>query len=65
MADLNTWLSAALTNGDTCLDGFEGQKGKPVKLLQDRVLKVTYITSNALALVNKLATTGLGSLPNL
>ena len=65
MADLKTWLSAALTDGYTCLDGFEGQKGKQVKLLQKTVSKVTHITSNALALVNKLATTGLGSLPNL
>ncbi|KAB2616265.1 21 kDa protein-like [Pyrus ussuriensis x Pyrus communis] len=65
MADLETWLSAALTDGYTCLDGFEGQKGKQVKLLQKTVSKVTHITSNALALVNKLATTGLGSLPNL
>ncbi|KAF5455262.1 hypothetical protein F2P56_024858 [Juglans regia] len=63
MSDLNTWISAALTDEDTCLDGFEGQKGKQVKLLRNRVFNATHITSNALALVNKLATTGFG-IPN-
>ncbi|XP_028781925.1 pectinesterase inhibitor 6-like [Neltuma alba] len=62
MDDLNTWISAALTDEDTCLDGFEGQKEGQIKLLQNQVLNVSYITSNALALVNKLATTGLGSI---
>ena len=62
MGDLNTWISAALTDEDTCLDGFQGKKGKEIRLLQNRVLRAYYITSNALALVNKLATTGLGSI---
>ena len=63
MGDLNTWISAALTDQDTCLDGFQGQTNKrQIKLLQNRVQKLSYITSNALALVNKLATTGLGSI---
>lgn len=62
MSDLLTWISAALTDEDTCLDGFEDQKGKQVKLLQNQVLNATYITSNALALVNKLAATGLASI---
>ncbi|KAI9080250.1 hypothetical protein K1719_037644 [Acacia pycnantha] len=62
MDDLNTWISAALTDEDTCLDGFEGQKQRQIKSLQDQVQNVSYITSNALALVNKLATTGLDSI---
>ncbi|TKY61777.1 21 kDa protein [Spatholobus suberectus] len=62
MGDLNTWISAALTDEDTCLEGFEGKTEKKIKLLQNRVQNVSYITSNALALVNKLATTGLGSI---
>lgn len=63
MSDLTTWLSAVLTYEDTCLDGFdESGRGKRAKLVRDHVKNVTYITSNALALINKLATTGLQSL---
>ncbi|KAL5791832.1 hypothetical protein ACOSP7_000426 [Xanthoceras sorbifolium] len=62
MGDLTTYMSAALTDEDTCLDGFEGQRGGQVNLLKNRVLNTTYLTSNALALVNKLATAGLQSL---
>jgi pectinesterase inhibitor-like protein len=63
MGDLNTWISAALTDEDTCLDGFQGENERKIKLLRNRVMKTYYITSNALALVNKLATTGdLGSI---
>lgn len=64
MGDLNTWISAALTNEDTCLDGFEGKTEKKIKLLQNKVKNVSYITSNALALVNKLASTGLEFIGN-
>ncbi|XP_029130003.1 pectinesterase inhibitor 6 [Cajanus cajan] len=65
MGDLNTWISAALTDEDTCLDGFQGKNHeKQIKVLLNRVQNVSCITSNALALVNKLATTGLGSINN-
>ncbi|OIT33641.1 PREDICTED: 21 kDa protein-like [Nicotiana attenuata] len=65
MGDVTTWLSAALTDEDTCLDGFEDQRRrKQVKLLLNRVTNVSYLTSNALALVNKLATTGPECLEN-
>ncbi|XP_027367270.1 pectinesterase inhibitor 6-like [Abrus precatorius] len=60
--DIKTWISAALINEDTCLHGFQGKKEREIKLLLNRVLKVYYVTSNALALVNKLATTGIGSM---
>ncbi|XP_057971823.1 pectinesterase inhibitor 6-like [Malania oleifera] len=56
--DLKTWTSAALTDVDTCLDGFAGQNRNQVKLLRNRVLRATYITSNALALIARLAATG-------
>ncbi|KAJ6680159.1 PECTINESTERASE INHIBITOR-LIKE [Salix purpurea] len=62
MGDLTTWLSAALTDEDTCLDGFEDQSSKQVRMLQNQVSRVSCITSNALALVNKLAADGLASL---
>ncbi|EXC10300.1 21 kDa protein [Morus notabilis] len=59
MGDLNTWLSAALTDADTCLDGFEGQKGREVRRIRSRVSRASCVTSNSLALANKLASTGL------
>ncbi|CAK8544348.1 unnamed protein product [Lathyrus sativus] len=62
MGDLNTWISSALTDEDTCLDGFEGKNERQIKLLQNKVQNVSYITSNALALVNKLASTGFESI---
>lgn len=55
MQNVQTWMSAALTNEDTCLDGFLGRKGRRVKALVARVANVTFFTSNALAMVNKLA----------
>ncbi|XWS36169.1 hypothetical protein CRYUN_Cryun20dG0062000 [Craigia yunnanensis] len=59
MEDVTTWLSAAVTDQDTCLDGFENPRGKQAKMLRNRVLRSSYFTSNALALVNKLATSRL------
>ncbi|CAK9171258.1 unnamed protein product, partial [Ilex paraguariensis] len=56
MGDVITWMSAALTDEDTCLDGFDDKEEiNQVNLLQNRVTNMTCITSNALALVNKLA----------
>ncbi|KAG4981797.1 hypothetical protein JHK82_026664 [Glycine max] len=63
MGDLNTWINATLTNEDTCLDWFQGEKERKVKWLLNRVLKVYYIV-HVWALVNKLATTCLGSIPD-
>ncbi|KAL0420037.1 UNVERIFIED_CONTAM: Pectinesterase inhibitor 6 [Sesamum radiatum] len=62
--DVATWVSAALTDEDTCLDGFDEQRGKRIKPLINRVSNVTYMTSNALALINKLATAGPECLKN-
>lgn len=59
MGDITTWLSAVLTDHETCLDGFENPRGKQAKMVRNRVLRSSYFTSNALALVNKLATSGL------
>ncbi|KAJ8898618.1 hypothetical protein K2173_004231 [Erythroxylum novogranatense] len=57
--DVNTWLSAVLTGQDTCLDGIQSRRSRRLKMLRSRVLRATYFSSNALALVNKLASTGL------
>ncbi|KAI3679046.1 hypothetical protein L6452_38353 [Arctium lappa] len=58
MEDITTWISSALTDEDTCLDGFGGQDGRQIKLLESKVTRVSYFTSNALALVAKLASAG-------
>lgn len=53
MSNVQTWMSAALTNEDTCTDGFDGVAAGPVKTdVCDRTVKVKEVTSNALALVN-------------
>ncbi|KAL6968525.1 hypothetical protein U1Q18_034328 [Sarracenia purpurea var. burkii] len=59
MEDVRTWLSASMTDEDTCLDGFEGEEeGEEVQMLRNKVSNMSCITSNALALVNKLAASG-------
>ncbi|KAK7388295.1 hypothetical protein VNO78_23109 [Psophocarpus tetragonolobus] len=59
MSNAQTWTSAALTNGDTCLTGFnEGVGGGDGKLKMEvklRVRDVAMITSNALYLINRLS----------
>ncbi|ESQ39417.1 hypothetical protein EUTSA_v10001636mg [Eutrema salsugineum] len=62
MSDLATWLSAALTDEDTCLDGFEYQEeeeSSTVRMIRRRATKCMQLCSNALALLNKLAYDGL------
>uniref|UniRef100_A0A7N1A2E1 Pectinesterase inhibitor domain-containing protein n=1 Tax=Kalanchoe fedtschenkoi TaxID=63787 RepID=A0A7N1A2E1_KALFE len=64
MSDVITWMSAALTYEDTCIDGLEegglgkGRRRRKKKKVMDRVRNCSYVTSNALALLNKLASTG-------
>ncbi|RAL49981.1 hypothetical protein DM860_017482 [Cuscuta australis] len=56
ISNVQTWMSAAETNEDTCLDGFESVADGPLKTdVCDRVGKVVRLTSNALALVNYFA----------
>ncbi|EYU33115.1 hypothetical protein ABFS82_12G064500 [Erythranthe guttata] len=53
LSNVQTWMSAALTNEDTCVDGFEDVSEGPVKMdVCDRTMRVKEVTSNALALVN-------------
>lgn len=53
MSNVQTWMSAALTNEETCTDGFEGVSDGPLKAgVCDRAAEVKEVTSNALALVN-------------
>ncbi|KAI7757910.1 hypothetical protein M8C21_025127 [Ambrosia artemisiifolia] len=58
LSNVQTWMSAALTNEDTCIDGFEGVADGGVKEdVCGRVVAVMEVTSNALALVNRYADT--------
>lgn len=61
MSDLATWLSASLTDEDTCLDGFEEAsiRSSTVRKIQRKATKCMHLCSNALALLNKLAYDGL------
>lgn len=61
MSDLATWLSAALTDEDTCLDGFEETMSKSltVRMIKRKATRSMHLCSNALALTNKLAYDGL------
>ncbi|KAH6820564.1 Plant invertase/pectin methylesterase inhibitor superfamily protein [Perilla frutescens var. hirtella] len=53
MSNVQTWMSAALTNEDTCTDGFDGVSDSQLKAdVCDRTVEVKEVTSNALALVN-------------
>lgn len=57
MNDIQTWVSAALTNEDTCTDGLGGESMN-VELrtvVREKVLNIAHLTSNALALVNSYA----------
>ncbi|KAK3421507.1 hypothetical protein EUGRSUZ_G02156 [Eucalyptus grandis] len=53
MSNVQTWMSAALTDEDTCTDGFQDVADGPVKAgVSRRAGAVKKVTSNALALVN-------------
>ncbi|GAV91795.1 PMEI domain-containing protein [Cephalotus follicularis] len=57
MNNVKTWVSAALTDEDTCLDGFSGRSmnGNVKTTIRRKITHVAQITSNALALVNRFA----------
>ncbi|XVE57725.1 hypothetical protein DITRI_Ditri04bG0112500 [Diplodiscus trichospermus] len=59
MSDIETWVSAALTNEDTCMDGFsEKAVDGDVKATVRRVIEeVTHMTSFTLTFVNRYAGT--------
>ncbi|CAN4119602.1 unnamed protein product [Withania somnifera] len=54
MSNLETWVSAALTNEDTCLDGFKEIDGKLRFDVKRKITNVARVTSNALYLINRL-----------
>ncbi|GMI76361.1 hypothetical protein HRI_001305400 [Hibiscus trionum] len=59
ISDIQTWVSAALTDEDTCMDGFSGKSmnGYAKRMVRKRIIKIAHLTSNALALINNYAST--------
>lgn len=58
ISDVQTWVSAAMTDENTCSDGFQGRamNGSPVKAaVRGRIVNIAHLTSNALALINSFA----------
>jgi len=57
MSNIQTWVSAAITDQETCLDGFDGPHldANFKSAIKPRVLDASQLTSNALALVNRFA----------
>lgn len=63
MSNAQTWVSAALTDGDSCLEGFGGgddDNGKVKWDVKRRVNDVARVTSNALYMINRLGQGGVG-----
>ncbi|GAY41381.1 hypothetical protein CUMW_059020 [Citrus unshiu] len=54
MNDIQTWVSAALTDDTTCSDGFEKNTVNG-KVVRGQIVKIAHMTSNALALINSYA----------
>ncbi|CAN6192796.1 unnamed protein product [Urochloa humidicola] len=56
LSNVQTWCSAALTDENTCLDGLSGRgvDAGTRAAIRGKVVEVAQVTSNALALVNKV-----------
>ncbi|KAI3894656.1 hypothetical protein MKW92_003106 [Papaver armeniacum] len=52
--NLKAWLSAALSNQDTCLEGFEGTTGYIERYIRGSLKQVTQLISNVLTMYNTL-----------
>lgn len=55
MGNVKTWVSAALTDEDTCMDGFEENVGKMKETIRGYIVNVAELTSNALALISNIS----------
>ncbi|XP_010264393.1 PREDICTED: 21 kDa protein-like [Nelumbo nucifera] len=56
MSNIKTWLSAALSNDETCMDGIDGKdiNEEVNSTIKKSILNVAKLTSNALAIINHL-----------
>ncbi|XP_058077348.1 putative pectinesterase/pectinesterase inhibitor 22 [Magnolia sinica] len=52
--NLQAWLSAALSNQDTCLEGFEGTDGRVREYIKGSLEQVTQLVSNVLEMFNSI-----------
>ncbi|XP_024960549.1 pectinesterase inhibitor 4-like [Cynara cardunculus var. scolymus] len=57
ISNAQTWTSAAITDENTCLDGFSDRKVSPAikKKLRNSIVSLARVSSNALYLINHLA----------
>nr|GEY92877.1 pectinesterase inhibitor 9-like [Tanacetum cinerariifolium] len=57
-SNVQTWISAALTDATTCIDGIigDGISKSEKAMMQDRILKVKQLASNSLALFTRFST---------
>ncbi|GJS73855.1 pectinesterase inhibitor 10-like protein [Tanacetum coccineum] len=54
VSDIQTWVSSAMTDEDTCSEGFANDK-KMKSVVRGKLVNVVHLTSNALALINNYA----------
>ncbi|KAK4266060.1 hypothetical protein QN277_027033 [Acacia crassicarpa] len=54
MSNAQTWVSAAMTDDDTCLDGFGTVHDPVVGKIKRKINRVARITSNALYMISRL-----------
>ncbi|XP_030474463.2 putative pectinesterase/pectinesterase inhibitor 22 [Syzygium oleosum] len=52
--NLKAWLSAALSNQDTCLEGFEGTDGRMENFIRGSLKQVTQLIGNVLTMYSEL-----------
>ncbi|KVI04553.1 Pectinesterase inhibitor [Cynara cardunculus var. scolymus] len=52
--DIQTWVSSAMTDEDTCSEGFVNDP-KMKSMVRGKIVNVAHLTSNALALINSYA----------
>ncbi|KAL8192791.1 hypothetical protein R6Q57_027239 [Mikania cordata] len=57
MGNVKTWVSAALTDEDTCMDGFEEIDGKMKETIRGYIMNVAELTSVALSLITNISST--------
>ncbi|XP_051123936.1 putative pectinesterase/pectinesterase inhibitor 28 [Andrographis paniculata] len=56
LLDLKIWISAAVTNQETCLDGFDDVPGDSGRRMREAMTTSMEMSSNALAMVEELST---------